>query len=577
MKDFTFSEGFHPEGFQFKLLVYFRKFTRSLGILGFLGAFLISFGAYSQVIVEGAVPVQTPLGGYGVDGDATAGTPDPTYNLVGDWFFEDYDDPNNTNPGGIFRRDPINGTLNPIYDNTFFLQDDVPMGNVKDATIFTTVAKIDQDPNTYTWGEGSSPNKNEIQNVAVHFAYGDDGMLDFFGQPGDPDDLWALFAADREVTNGDSYIDFEFLQASLTMTGLEAGYGGFESGASAATGGRTVGDLLVTVGYGNGGGIATVAILRWESDGSGGYHYDLKDIEDYEGLIYATTNTNITNVPFDAYGKDYYEINQWVEGAVNLSGIFEANLDPCISLSTLFVRTRSSGESGTAQLKDFPVGPIQLEIDLTPPAPEVTDVENCGPYEGSLTATGCEGTVKWYAAETGGTPLYTGATYTPASPITETTSFWVSCTVDGCEGPRGEVTVTIYEIPDFDVTDLESCEEGETGGASFDLNDAISNEDMGTLTFYITEADAMVPENAIDPIDVSVLLSDSPETFWARLDNDNDGDEDCHTIKSFTVTVYDNPDLVVTDLEDCEATDTGAQTFDLNDAVTDDDGGTISF
>ncbi|MGY5851663.1 immunoglobulin domain-containing protein, partial [Salegentibacter sp. F14] len=474
MNDFTLSDGLHREGLQSKLSVYVKKLTSTLGILGFLGAFLISFGAYSQVISEGAVPVQTPLGGFGVDGDAKAGTPDPTYDLVGDWFFEDFNDQNDTDPGGIFRRDLINETLIPIYDFTYFLQDSIPMGNMKDPTIFTTAAKIDQDPNTYTWGEGSSPPKNEIQNVAAHFTYGDPGMNDFFGNPGDSDDLWVLFAADRAVTNGDSYIDFEFLQDSLTMTGLGTGSGGFISKAPAETGGRNIGDLLVTVGYGNGGGVATVAILRWESDGSGGYHYELKDIDDYQGLIYATTNKSITNVPFDAYGKDYYEINQWVEGAVNLSKVFEANEDPCISLSTLFVRTRSSGESGTAQLKDFPVGPIQLGLDLTPPAPELTDIENCGPWSGTLDASGCEGTVKWYDAETDGTLIFTGASYTPTNPITETTSFWVSCTVDDCEGPRAEVTVTIYEIPDFDVEDLMSCEDvDEEGGAYFSLMDAI--------------------------------------------------------------------------------------------------------
>src|SRR5690606_10666974 len=157
-------------------------------------------------------------------------TPDPTYNLVGDWFFEIYGDPDATkNPGGIFRR--VGDNLEPVYENTFFLQDDIPMGNIKDRTIFTTAAKIDQDPNTYTWGAGSSPPKNEIQNVAAHFTYGDAGMLDLYGNPGNPDDLWVLFAADRAVTNGDSYIDFEFLQASLTMTGVGTPSGGFISGA----------------------------------------------------------------------------------------------------------------------------------------------------------------------------------------------------------------------------------------------------------------------------------------------------------------------------------------------------------
>ena len=77
MKDFTLSDNFHPEGFQFKLLI--KKITRSLGILG---VFLISFGAYSQVIIEGAIPVESPKGGFAVDGDATAGTPGAYIDVV---------------------------------------------------------------------------------------------------------------------------------------------------------------------------------------------------------------------------------------------------------------------------------------------------------------------------------------------------------------------------------------------------------------------------------------------------------------------------------------------------------------
>ncbi|HSP84082.1 MAG TPA: hypothetical protein VLN72_10170, partial [Gillisia sp.] len=533
MKLFTLTD--YPKGTQSELLINFRKFTRSLGILGFLGIFLISAGAYSQVLIKGAVPVQTPLGGFAVDGDAIAGTP-ADYIEVGDWFFKNLGDPANADPGGIFRK--VGVDLIPVYDYTYFLQDDIPMGNIKDATIFTTAAKIDQDPNTYTWGSGSSPPKNEIQNVAAHFTYGDPDMIDSYGNPGNPDDLWVLFAADRSVTNGDSYIDFEFLQAGLTMTGVGTPSGGFSS--DGPDGGRTVGDLLVTVGYGNGGGVATVAILRWESDGSGGYYYALQNLSDYQGMIYATTNTAITYVPFDAYGKDYYEPNQWVEGAVNLSGIFDANEDPCISLSTLFVRTRSSGESGTAQLKDFPIGPIQLHIDLTPPAPEVADVENCGPWEGTLEAAGCEGTVSWYAGEFDEMPLFQGASYDPGE-ITETTSFWVSCTVEGCEGPRAEVTVTIFDVPELEDATDEFCEEDQTNTILADYNDDIGAMEEDVVVWYSDPARSIIIEDTGD-------LAVGEHTFYATVTN---GD-DCSADAELVITIYANPDLTDATDEFCD-------------------------
>ena len=99
-----------------------------------------------------------------------------------------------------------------------------------DLTIFTKSNKINDNPNTYAWGSGTSPPKNEIQNCGVHFSYGDHGIAggvyndyEIFvtgsGVAGFYKDLWCLFAGDRQITNGSSYIDFEFLQASLTMTG----------------------------------------------------------------------------------------------------------------------------------------------------------------------------------------------------------------------------------------------------------------------------------------------------------------------------------------------------------------------
>ncbi|HEY9184705.1 MAG TPA: hypothetical protein VIM94_05215 [Salegentibacter sp.] len=570
MKDFTLFDDFHLESY---LSLQYWQMDKFLKKIMLISMFVIPILGFSQNVIVGTAPISTPEIGFGVDGDAYAGTPD--YE-VGDWFFSK--DVNYVGPAtGIFIQS--GSGLAPYYENgennlpfTIFLQDDLGTGGSTDNTTFTGSNKVNDDPNTYTWGPGNNQPKDEIQNVAVHFNYG----VDDFSTPliAEDEDVWCVFAADRAVTNGDSYIDFEFLQASLMRTGIDSGFGGFVS--DGVHGGRTLGDILISVAFNNGGAKPTVLVYEWSESG-GGYEY----LSVNEGVdFYATSNLFETEVPFPIYDQEpieegiwQYDINQWVEGAFNITDLFGTVSDDCTRLSTLFVRTRASGQSVNSELSEFPVDVIQLDIDLTPSAPEVSGVENCGPWSGSLDATGCEGTVKWYDAEMDGNLLYTGASYTPENPITETTSFWVSCTVDGCEGPRAEVIVTIYEIPDFDVTNLESCEEGETGGVSFDLNDAISNEDIGTLTFYTSYTDTMIPENAIsDPGDVNVLLTESPATFWARLDNDDDGDENCHTVKSFTVTVYDNPDLVVIDLEDCEDGATGYQSFDLNDGVTTADG-----
>ena len=237
-------------------------------------------------ILTGTAPVQNPNGGFGVDGNAYANTP---VAGTGDWF-ADYASYPGTG-GAIFN---LNGTV--IDPNmSFFLQDGWKNGPV-DETVFATSNSINDDPNTYQWKRGDAPQKNEIQNVGIHFTYGSPAL------GGNSNDLWCLFAGDRWVTNGDSYIDFEFLQNPLTMytTGQDSqgyGYGGFQS--AGPDGGRTAGDLLITIEFHNGGAAATIVIQRWENV-NGTFKYVVYPNTDFIGSIYATHNTVLTYVPFDA-------------------------------------------------------------------------------------------------------------------------------------------------------------------------------------------------------------------------------------------------------------------------------------
>ena len=290
--------------------------------------------------IQGVAPVQNPNGGFAIDGDAYANTPT---SGVGDWFIDTSQYPGSG--GSIFN---IDGTIiDPTM--TYFQQDGWKQGAV-DETVFATSNTINDDPNTFDWKRGDAPQKNEIQNVAVHFTYGDSN------QGANPNDLWCLFAGDRWVTSGSSYIDFEFLQKPLSMTveGYDSkgyGYGGFVS--QGTEGGRTEGDLLVTIEFTNGGTAAGVVIQRWELV-NGVYEYVIYPNSNFAGEIYITNNTVTTYVPFDAYGLDYYVENQWAEGAINLTQVLNLAENPCFNLSTVFVKTRSSGESTTSQLKDFP-------------------------------------------------------------------------------------------------------------------------------------------------------------------------------------------------------------------------------
>ncbi|NGY38412.1 hypothetical protein FQU23_012930 [Flavobacterium sp. XN-5] len=394
---------------------------------------LTAYTANAQNI-QGVVPVQYPRSGSGVDGDAFAHTPDFTNSLyinTGDLF-------DNLHPtiaghglinpltGEVFYKPSLTGAQSiPV---TYQLKD--PYQN--DPTTFTSSNKINDNPGTYTWGAGSSPPKNEIQNCGAHFSYGDPGKtggrtidgINFVtpgGVAGSSTDLWCLFAGDRQVTNGSSYIDFEFLQAPLTITGavygspdplsnvapIIGGSGGFITGAPASTGGRTLGDILVTIEFTQGGGDATVVIQTWSLVG-GVYQYVVVPNTTFPDQIFITNNDSFTPVPFDVFGVNpgIYEPNQFAEGAINLTQVFLAsqNNNPCFVLSTVFIRTRTSGSSGQSELKDFPSAPIQLNLDLTPNANAGADkVLTCTTtslaLSGSSTTAGA--TYSWVASNGG--------------------------------------------------------------------------------------------------------------------------------------------------------------------------------
>jgi PKD repeat protein len=73
-------------------------------------------------------------------------------------------------------------------------------------------------------------------------------------------------------------------------------------------------------------------------------------------------------------------------------------------------------------------------VDM-PVAPSVTDAENCGPADMTLTASGTGGTLNWYDAPTGGNLVNTGTSL--VDNFTATTSYYVSETVAGATHNAG--------------------------------------------------------------------------------------------------------------------------------------------
>ena len=314
-------------------------------------AFLFSISSiiYGQTSIQGIAPVLYPAGGFAVDGDAISNYPQPgPYSNAGDWFSSPLYVGNGATIFNMETPDPFD--LN--YPMSKHWNDGWQHGT--DLTVFARSNKINDPPNTYEWKAGNVPNKDDINNATVQFSWGDPEIAG-----GNAKDLWCSFFADRKVNNGESYIDFEFLQKPLVMTGTTSG--SFQS--SGTQGGRTVGDILITIEFQKGGRAAFAVIRRWEPKPGGGYAYVLFTPE--VGDIYCTSNAYVTIAPWQPFGRSQYDVNEFAEGAVNLSKIFNLEDNPCIELSTVFVRTRTSGESTSSELKDFPGAPYQVNLNLS--------------------------------------------------------------------------------------------------------------------------------------------------------------------------------------------------------------------
>ena len=93
---------------------------------------------------------------------------------------------------------------------------------------------------------------------------------------------------------------------------------------------------------------------------------------------------------------------------------------------------------------------LQISTSTTITIPSIISSvaqSRCGNGSVTLTASASAGNIKWYATQTGGTPLATGNSFTTPN-LTETTTYYIDAYEIGCTtGTRTAVTATINQIP----------------------------------------------------------------------------------------------------------------------------------
>jgi sortase (surface protein transpeptidase) len=279
---------------------------------------------------------------------------------------------NVTGSGGLFNCGTFNGVstpptpplriaANPSIISSAFISDPMssdtttcPSGSGKGDPTTVQGGTNDDALNSYTISTGSVPIKDELTNVyAVSHTRASDGFPELY------------FAAERPVNNGNSHIDFEFLQSVVTRT---ASCGGTFAGH------RSQGDLLVAADFSNGGQAATPSVWQWHcapiqpdgticDPGSGAAYAQLAVPP---GIVAFDLNTaaDIACGGWacrDATGALTAVVQQFdfVEGGINLHDL---GFTGCFN--TFLPHTRTS-DPFNAQLADF-TGPQPLASCRTP-------------------------------------------------------------------------------------------------------------------------------------------------------------------------------------------------------------------
>ncbi|RIV38137.1 DUF11 domain-containing protein, partial [Flagellimonas lutimaris] len=135
-----------------------------------------------------------------------------------------------------------------------------------------------------------------------------------------------------------------------------------------------------------------------------------------------------------------------------------------------------------------PILPITLVRNFTPTIDSTTGDAGCGASILTLSATASVTddsniSYTWYDAPTGGNIVGTSDTFT-SNTLSETTSFYVTASANGCETERVEVVATINAAPNAGTpTNAVACNVvGDGGPNSIDLDDRLAGADSGTWT-----------------------------------------------------------------------------------------------
>jgi len=244
-----------------------------------------------------------------------------------------------------------------------------------DPTAFTGGAAKNGDAiASYSYGTRPVLNKDKLGNVYA-VAHSTAGHPELF------------FAAERLVNNGDSHVDFEFLQSQVSLSGACAG---------SFSGHRSEGDLLAAVDFTNGGTLSTSSLYQWHCAADPGPQppdgtlCDPPGVPHYQQIAIPGSITFLVNSATIACGgwvcrdtitgnATQVAANDFMEGGIDLTVL---NFTGCFNVFLPHTRT---AQSFTSVLTDF-AGPSALP-SCRPPAMSTTSTPTGGNITPGITTT----------------------------------------------------------------------------------------------------------------------------------------------------------------------------------------------
>src|SRR6266581_4351107 len=245
-----------------------------------------------------------------------------------------------------------------------FLKDDLSQSGAVDRTTFSGAggSNKNNDPiappgDTWHWDTGNIPAKDDISNVYA------------WGTQNSGGDLIIYAGFERLDPSGDSHIDIELFQAQVGLDGMNNATGVCTNNTVDKDNGchflgtRTVGDLIISVDFLNGGALGSVTVREWTGSSYGSPVGTVSGTGcNAADTICAFNNEgSIDGGPWPNYDRHGTEItmlpkNAFTEFGLDVTALIHTT--PC--LSTILGKTRSS-QSFTAELKDFG-GPLAFPL-----------------------------------------------------------------------------------------------------------------------------------------------------------------------------------------------------------------------